>query len=58
MCVSCGCGKYQDDHGDKRHITMKGLQDAAAAAGIAVDEVAENIDEAVASEEVAKPAKA
>jgi hypothetical protein len=50
MCVSCGCKKYQDDHGDQRNITMKDLQAAASASGISLDDVAENIDEAIATE--------
>jgi len=46
MCVSCGCGQFNDDHGDSRHITMVELERAAAAAGLALDEVADNISEA------------
>jgi hypothetical protein len=51
MCVSCGCKKYQDDHGDERNLTMKDLQAAASAANIPVADVAGNIDEAVASKQ-------
>jgi hypothetical protein len=47
MCVSCGCGKYDDDHNDDRHLTMTDLQDAADAAEIDLNEVAQNIQEAV-----------
>ena len=43
MCVSCGCGQMNEDHGDKRSITMKGLEQAAKAAGSSVQEVAKNI---------------
>ena len=46
MCVSCACGKPDDDHGDSRNITMNQLQDAAKAANISVDEVRQNIDSA------------
>jgi len=46
MCVSCGCGKPNDDHGDSRHITMSQIEAAADAAGISVDDVADNILEA------------
>jgi hypothetical protein len=49
MCVSCGCKKLEDDHGDKRNITMKTLQDSAQAAGIPLKDVVKNIDEAAAS---------
>jgi hypothetical protein len=48
MCVSCGCGKPNDDHGDSRHITMSQIEAAADAAGISIDDVAENILEATA----------
>jgi hypothetical protein len=46
MCVSCGCKKYDDDHGDERNITMDTLQEAAQAAGIPFEDVVKNIDEA------------
>lgn len=51
MCVSCGCGKPNDDHGDSRHITMSQIEAAAGAAGISVDDVAENIVEATGAGE-------
>jgi hypothetical protein len=50
MCVSCGCGQYQDNHGDQRHITMNDIKAAAEAAGISAEDVAENIDEAIAED--------
>lgn len=50
MCLSCGCGSANDDHGDKRHITMNSLQQAAEAAKLSVDEVCENIEAGVAGE--------
>jgi hypothetical protein len=43
MCVSCGCGTPNDDHGDKRHITMEQLEQAGQAAGTSAKEVAQNI---------------
>lgn len=46
MCVSCACGSPNDDHGDKRNITMNQLEQAAEAANIGVDEVCQNIDAA------------
>ena len=33
MCISCGCGKPNDDHGDARNITMQDVDQAAEAAG-------------------------
>lgn len=43
MCVSCGCGKVNEDHGDDRNITMDQLEGAAEAAGKSVGEVLNNI---------------
>ena len=48
MCVSCGCGKADDDHGDKRNLTMKHIEDAAKAAKAEAKDVVENIRKAVA----------
>lgn len=47
MCVSCACGKPNDDHGDPRNITMNQIRDAASAAGKSPDEVARNIQQGV-----------
>lgn len=46
MCVSCGCGLPNDDHGDPRNITQDDLAAAAEAVGIEVDDVVTNIAEA------------
>ncbi len=43
MCLSCGCGEPDADHGDPRHITMAKLKEAADAAEIQVEEAAKNI---------------
>lgn len=43
MCVSCGCGKPDDDHGDSRNITVSDLDRAAQAAGTTRDKVVQNI---------------
>jgi hypothetical protein len=43
MCLDCGCGKPNDDHGDKRHITMNQINDAAKASGISPQEAMQNI---------------
>jgi hypothetical protein len=45
MCLDCGCGKPNDDHGDSRHITMNQVEDAAKASEISVDEAVKNINE-------------
>ena len=44
MCLSCGCGIPDEDHGDQRNITMANIEDAADAAGLTVDEVLDNIE--------------
>lgn len=46
MCLSCGCGEPDDNHGDPRHITLAMLKEAAEAAEITQDEAAHNIVEA------------
>jgi hypothetical protein len=47
MCASCGCKQLDDDHGDSRHLTMQDLEAAAEAAEISVDEVVQNLEDAV-----------
>ena len=42
MCLTCGCGKPNDDHGDSRNITMDDLNQAAQAASTTRDKVIEN----------------
>lgn len=49
MCVSCGCGEPNENHGDPSHITMDDLQKAGqAAGGITPAEVSRNIQQSVA----------
>lgn len=43
MCLSCGCGAPNADHGDHRHITQDQVNAAADAAGIDVGETVNNI---------------
>jgi hypothetical protein len=43
MCLSCGCGEPDDNHGDDRHITLEMLEAASAAAEITKEEAANNI---------------
>jgi hypothetical protein len=43
MCVSCGCGKFEDSHGDERNISVSSLQRAAAASNLTVDQVLNNL---------------
>lgn len=47
MCLSCGCGEPNNDHGNPDHITRDKLQKAAQAANISVQQAAENIKSGV-----------
>jgi hypothetical protein len=43
MCLSCGCGKPHDDHGNRDQITYEDLKKAADANGNSIEETANNI---------------
>jgi hypothetical protein len=43
MCLSCACGKQNENHGNNDHITMTDLEKAARASNITIEEAAENI---------------
>lgn len=43
MCISCGCGRINDKHGDDRSITLDSLEAAAEAHGIPLTDVYRNI---------------
>ena len=45
MCLSCGCGEPDANHGDPRHITLEMLKAAAEAAESTTDEAAHAIVE-------------
>jgi hypothetical protein len=47
MCMNCGCGKPNDDHGKTANITADDLQKAARANDQTVRESAQHILEAV-----------
>jgi hypothetical protein len=51
MCLSCGCGEPDDKHGDDRHITLEMLKAAAEAAEITKEEAANNIVEALRTQQ-------
>jgi hypothetical protein len=53
MCLSCGCGDPQDDHGDPRRVTLKNLSDIAVSDGISVAKVAKRIRKGVRQSEKA-----
>jgi phage-related protein len=48
MCLSCGCGKPNEDYGDHRHITMEDLDQAAQAAETTREQAVQNIMNTVA----------
>lgn len=43
MCLSCGCGRPNDPHGDERNIVLAQITAAAQAAGITTTEAAANL---------------
>ena len=43
MCLSCGCGKPDDTMGSDDNITADKLRAAADAAGITMEQAADNI---------------
>lgn len=43
MCLSCGCGQPNENHGNNDHITIADLEKAARASNITTEEAAENI---------------
>ncbi len=45
MCLSCGCGEPNEQHGNPDHITLDDLKRAAKAAKIEPEEAADNIHE-------------
>ena len=47
MCLDCGCGKPNDDHGNADHLTMQQVEKAAKASEISVDEAVKNITQAM-----------
>lgn len=47
MCLTCGCGMPNEDHGEPAHITYEDFKKAADAAEIPVEEAAQNLQEAL-----------
>ncbi len=39
MCVSCGCGRFEESHDDERNLTVSSFQQAADAAKMTLPEV-------------------
>ena len=49
MCLSCGCGEPNEDHGNPDTITYDDLQKAADSEGITVEQAADNIKAGLAN---------
>ena len=49
MCLSCGCGEPNEDHGNAANITLEGLKKAADSEGITVEQAADNIKAGLAN---------
>lgn len=47
MCMNCGCGQPNEDHGNAANITADDLQSAGAANGQSLRESAQHIIETV-----------
>ncbi len=47
MCLSCGCGKPSDKHGNPDNIVIHDLERAAEAENVTVQQVATNIKNGV-----------
>jgi hypothetical protein len=43
MCMSCGCGQVNEDHGNEDNITRADLERAAVAADTTPEQAADNI---------------
>jgi uncharacterized HAD superfamily protein len=54
VCCSCGCRRVRDSHQDARHVVLDDLQNAALVAGIPLELVAQNIQQAVAQQDPAR----
>jgi len=43
MCISCGCGDYENSHGDERNVTVETLQRAADASDRTIQQVMQSM---------------
>lgn len=48
MCLSCGCGKPNEDYGDSRNITLEDLDKAAQVDNLTREQTVQNIVKTVA----------
>ncbi|MDN3512596.1 MAG: hypothetical protein NG784_15005 [Candidatus Jettenia sp.] len=54
MCMSCGCGKANDDMGNKDNITMEDIEKAAKTAGTTPEGVVQNIQHTLQEQKKSK----
>jgi ABC-type transporter Mla subunit MlaD len=47
MCLNCGCGEPEDDHGDERNITLDDLHAASQATGQDLHETIDHMERAL-----------
>lgn len=45
MCITCGCGEPEANHGNPKNITLRQFREAAEAAEIDMDQLLKNIVE-------------
>jgi hypothetical protein len=43
LCLDCGCGEFENDHGNPAHLTISALQAASDASGVGLAVAAANI---------------
>lgn len=44
MCLNCGCGEANDDHGNRDNITLDDLQKASQATGQSLHETIDHME--------------
>jgi hypothetical protein len=49
MCLSCGCGEPNENHGNPDNITLEDLKRAADSEGLTVEQAADNIKAGLAN---------
>ena len=47
MCLNCGCGELNDDHGNSANITVDDLRSASQATGQSLHETIDHMERAL-----------
>jgi len=58
MCISCGCGDFNESHGDERNITVDTLREAASASNLTLGDVLTNMRDGASTLEQNPPENA